>query len=87
MSTDEFIKQCKKLISDYTVNHYESSQDLCMPEVNVVWQSKTLQNHKAMLCTSYNNYNAYFECTYSGDKDELYLDVYKKIDNIKYNFI
>ena len=38
---------------------------------------KTLQNNKALLST--NIYDGmYFECTYNGDKKELYIDAYKK---------
>jgi hypothetical protein len=30
----------------------------------------------------------YYECTYNGDLNELYIDAYKKFDNVKItNFI
>lgn len=45
--------------------------------VFVVWSCKTLQNKKALLSTTDKGTN-YFEITYNGDKDEYYIDEYKK---------
>ena len=36
---------------------------------------KTLQNNKALLSTPISD-GKYYEATYNGDKDELYLDTY-----------
>ena len=46
----------------------------------VVWNCKTLQNNKALLSTTVSD-GMYYECTYNGDKKELYLDAYKKWEN------
>ena len=51
-------------------------------DVYVVWFCKTLQNWKALLSTDLPD-GMYFEVTYNGDKKEAYLDVYKKIRNVK----
>lgn len=48
--------------------------------VLVVWSCKTLQNKKALLSTTDKGAN-YFEVTYNGDKDEYYVDEYKKVNN------
>lgn len=46
----------------------------------VVWSCKTLQNKKALLSTIDKGAN-YFEITYNGDKDEYYMDEYRKVKN------
>ncbi len=51
-------------------------------EAYVVWSCKTLQNSKALLATT-NSDGMYFEATLNGDKNEMYFDAYKKVENIK----
>ena len=46
----------------------------------VVWKCKTIQNVKFIVGTNYNN--NFFELTLNGDANELYVDVYKKIDKV-----
>ena len=43
----------------------------------MVWCCKTLQNNKALLGTTLRD-GMYYEMTYNGDKNELYMDIYKK---------
>ena len=45
---------------------------------------KALQNHKALLSTPVSD-GMYYEITYSGDKNEIYFDAYKKWENIKFD--
>jgi hypothetical protein len=54
---------------------------MTIDDVYVVWYSKSLQNHKALLSTTVCD-GMYYELTYNGDKDELYIDAYKKWENI-----
>lgn len=78
MSVNKFINLCKKQIVEYyALNNVYIGTD----NVVVVWQCKTLQNIKATLIGLHKD-NLYFECTYNGDKNELYVDVYDKIDKI-----
>ena len=42
---------------------------------------KVLQNNKALVGTTVEDV-MYYEITYNGDKDELYLDAYKKQENV-----
>lgn len=53
---------------------------ITVDNVFVVWFSKTLQNWKCLLATTCLD-NMYFEATYNGDKHEMYMDVYTKMDN------
>lgn len=79
MITNNLINLCKKQIIEYYAlnNVYLNTDNV----VVVVWQCKTLQNIKATLITLHND-NLYFDCTYNGDKKELYIDVYDKIDKV-----
>ena len=43
---------------------------------------KTVQNFKALVSTTVSD-GMYYEITYNGDKNELYLDAYKKWENKK----
>ena len=71
----EFIEKCKDIVLGH-LNMADRSPD----EVYVVWSCKTLQNKKAVLSTDLVN-GILFEITYNGDKDETYVDVYKKEKN------
>lgn len=50
-------------------------------DVYIVWECKVLQNNKALLSTNLAD-GMYYEFTYNGDKKQLYLDAYKKRENI-----
>ena len=49
-------------------------------DVFIVWKCKVLQNSKWLLGTTLKD-NKYYEITYNGNKDELYIDEYDKISN------
>ena len=71
----EFIEKSK----DIVLGHLNMT-DRNLDDVYVVWSCKTLQNKKAILSTDLVN-GVLFEITYNGDKDETYVDVYKKEKN------
>lgn len=83
MKNDEFIKLCKETIVNYFNNRVEITDDKKITEqdVFIVWSCKTLQNNKALVSTTVLD-GMYYELTYNGDKKELYLDAYKKWENI-----
>ena len=85
MDSEKFISKCKELVAAYTNNHLDKSdkKEITANDVYVVWNCKTLQNNKALLSTTLFD-GMYYECTYNGDKKELYFDAYKKWENIKY---
>lgn len=72
---NEFIEKCKEIVTDYIKDCYVEKEDIF-----VVWSCKTLQNKKALLSATFKG-APYFEITYNGDKDETYVDVYKKEKN------
>ena len=82
MSNNEFQKLCKKVVVEYFNNRVEKTDNKQITEedVFIVWLCKTLQNHKALVSTTISD-GMYYELTYNGDKQELYLDAYKKWEN------
>lgn len=83
MGSKEFINLCKKKVKEYAINHLDKSDKVQEFDVFVVWNCKTLQNNKALLSTTLLD-GMYYELTYNGDKKELYLDAYKKFENVCY---
>lgn len=85
MKNDEFIKLCKETIVNYFNNKAEitDNKKITEEDVFIVWSCKTLQNNKAMVSTTISD-GMYYELTYNGDKQDLYLDAYKKWENICY---
>lgn len=82
MGEQEFVRLCKKAVADYANSHLDKADNKQITEADVfvVWQCKTLQNNKALLSTTLFD-GMYYECTYNGDKKELYFDAYKKLEN------
>lgn len=80
--SEKFIEVCKKEIVEYFNNRSDKTDkfEITNDDVFVVWYCKTLQNHKALLSTTVSD-GMYYEMTYNGDKEEMYLDAYKKWQN------
>ena len=49
-------------------------------ELYTVWKCKTLQNWKFLISSTLHD-GMYYELTFNGDKNEWYLDAYKKFEN------
>ena len=81
MGNKKFVELAKKAVVDY---YNENGNKITADEVYVVWLCKTLQNNKALLSTNVSD-GKYCEVTLNGDKEEMYLDVYKKEKNICIN--
>lgn len=81
MNSEDFLNYCLNIVDGYTKEHLDKSEEVPSYTVFIVWYCKTLQNHKALLSTSLPD-GMYYECTYNGDKNEKYLDAYKKFENI-----
>ena len=78
MTEEKFLRTCRFEIAKYYLESEDIKVDL--DDIYAVWVCKILQNNKALLSTN-NPDGLYFECTYNGDKHELYLDVYKRQKN------
>lgn len=83
MTNDKMLNLCKKLVVEYFNKRAEKTDGfkINFDDVFIVWFSKTLQNFKALVSTTVSD-GMYYELTYNGDKKELYLDAYKKWENI-----
>ena len=83
MGNERFIQLCKETVRDYFNIHADvtDGKQITTDDVYVVWLGKTLQNNKATASTTIAD-GMYYELTYNGDKNELYLDVYKKWENV-----
>ncbi len=82
MTDTKFIELVKCEVAKYANDHLDKSDNIQITEDNVyiVWCCRTLQNWKALASTTLFD-GMYYELTLNGDKDELYLDAYKKFEN------
>ena len=80
MTDAKFFEFRKNAVRNYVINHLDKSDTVPNFDVYIVWYCKTLQNWKALLSTTLFD-GMYYELTVNGDKDEAYLDAYKKWDN------
>ena len=76
------MKLIKETVRDYANEHFDKTDktQITVDDVYVVWFCKTLQNWKGLASTTVPD-GMYYELTYNGDKDEMYLDAYKKFEN------
>lgn len=75
-------EKAKQIVVDYFNSHVEITDNTVISndDVYIVWFCKTLQNWKALASTNVSD-GMYYEITHNGDKDETYVDVYKKWEN------
>lgn len=75
-----FQSVCKrKLVNWY--NSQVGATKIGLDNVFIVWSCKTLQNYKCLASTTVSGDGIYAEYTYNGDKQELYEDIYDKVQN------
>lgn len=68
------------LVEDYIAGHLDKSDPEPEFDVFTVWKAKILQNWKYLISSTLPD-GMYYELTYNGDKQEWYMDVYKKFEN------
>lgn len=81
--TDNFVDFIKSVLVEYVNNHCDKTDnvEITKDDVYIVWYSKVLQNNKALASTTLPD-GMYYEITFNGDKNQCYIDVYKKWENI-----
>ena len=81
---DAMQKRAKELVVNYFNDHVDKTDKKTITEddVFIVWFCKTLQNWKALVSTTISD-GMYYEVTHNGDKNETYLDAYKKWENVR----
>lgn len=86
MGTKEFLEWCTEEVIRYFNSRVDKTDNKTLKEkdVFVVWSCKTLKNNKALLSTTVSD-GLYYEFTFNGNSEELYMDVYKKWENICIN--
>ena len=68
------------LVREYIIAHLDKSDPVPDFDVYSVWKVKVLQNWKYMISSSLPD-GKYYEVTYNGDRNELYIDAYVKFEN------
>lgn len=84
MNNDVFLKKAIDSVVEYFNGQADSTDkngNITADNVYVVWLVKVLQNNKALLSTNIPD-GMYYEFTWNGDKEEGYLDTYKKWKNV-----
>ena len=76
-----FDDRAVEIVKNYIIDHLDKSVPTPDFQVFTVWKCKTLQNWKYLLSSTLFD-GMYYELTYNGDKNEWYLDAYKKFQNV-----
>ena len=79
-------ERARQAVLDYFNQRVDATDNfnLTLDDVYVVWFCKVLQNWKALVSTTVSD-GMYYEVTYNGDTNEIYVDVYKKWENYTIN--
>ena len=72
--------EAKNIVEDYVNEHLDRSDPKPNYDIYIVWNCKILLNWKFLFSTTLFD-GMYYEVTYNGNKDEWYLDAYKKFEN------
>ena len=84
MTTKEFLNQVELNIK----RQFYEERFFDIVEVIQVWYCKTVQNHKGIFIIKELDTGKilpyFIEATYNGDKSEVYLDFYNKVDKMTY---
>ena len=84
ITNEKFLRLCRRKVAEYENKRVDIKEEIDADDVFSVCTCKTLQNRKWWMSTPVKG-AYYYEFTYNGDKGEIYMDVYKKIENIPLN--
>lgn len=76
----QFSEKARQVVVDYKKKSHRTKDNLEFKDTTIVWFCKTLANWKALVITNLND-DEYYEVTYNGFKNEIYLDCYQKYHN------
>ena len=67
----------------YIIQHLDKTDSILAGDfsVYIVWKCEILQNWKYLISSTLPD-GMYYELTFNGDKNEWYLDAYKKFENL-----
>ena len=74
-------ERAMRIVDEWVDEHLDKSDERPGYGIYVVWQCYILGNCKWLISTTLND-GMYYEVTYNGDRGEIYLDVYKKWENV-----
>ena len=72
--------RAQEIVLNYIRKHLDKSDNITEFGVYTVWKCKALQNWKFLISSTLLD-GMYYEVTFNGDKNEWYLDAYKKFEN------
>lgn len=72
----DMLKLAKKVVIDY---YNEGANLITTDDVFIVWFYKTFQDWRALI--GIYGSNIYYEVTFNGTTDKIYLDIYEKRKN------
>lgn len=84
MGNRSFLEMAKRAVAERfneAASTYPYEKKISEDDVIVVWYTRVLQNHKALLVTNNWGDGMFYQATYNGDDGVLYLDTYTKLDN------
>lgn len=73
-------KKAIDIVLGYIQKHFDKTDKAISFEIFIVWKAKILQNWKYLISSTLPD-GMYYELTFNGDKNEWYLDAYKKFEN------
>ena len=75
-------EKMRRAVYEYVKEHIDKTDNVkfSIDDGYLVWCCKNLQNWKALISTTLPD-GMYYECTFNGDRNEMYLDAYKKFEN------